>query len=252
MQHLTRACEPNRSIIARRTIAPYAAVAALLIAALLITSCAPVRVGMKPPRVPPPPPVTPPDTSYGVASWYGPKFHGNPTSSGEIYDMYKYTAAHKEFAFGTRLRVTFLKTNRSTVVVVNDRGPFIAGRDLDLSYAAAKDIGLTGPGTGRVKMQYLGRDVRYKKAVGYMAGDKGPFAIQLGSFAERSNARKLMRAVSNRMNYTNVYILSANVNGRKLYRVRVGMYKDRDTARRKAEPLAYEGYGVMVVTYENP
>ena len=91
-----------------------------------------------------------------TASWYGQKFHGRPTSSGERYDMHGLTAAHKTLVFGTKLRVTNPDTDRSVDVVVNDRGPFIPGRDLDLSYGAAKMIGLAEKGVGRVKVDYLG------------------------------------------------------------------------------------------------
>ena len=86
------------------------------------------------------------DKTYTVASWYGPKFHGRPTSSGEIFNMYAMTCAHKEYPFGTRLKVTNIENNRSAECVVNDRGPFVEGRDIDLSYAVAKEIGVIGPG----------------------------------------------------------------------------------------------------------
>ena len=86
---------------------------------------------------------------YVVASWYGEKFHGRPTSSGERYDMYGMTCAHKTLKFGTKLRVTNPDNNKSVKVTVNDRGPFIRGRDLDLSYGAARKIGLTDKGVGR-------------------------------------------------------------------------------------------------------
>jgi rare lipoprotein A len=75
---------------------------------------------------------------YGVASWYGEKFHGNPTASGEIYDMYQLTAAHKTLPLGTYVMVTNTENNRSVQVKVNDRGPFVKGRLIDLSYAAAR------------------------------------------------------------------------------------------------------------------
>jgi rare lipoprotein A len=92
---------------------------------------------------------------YVVASWYGKKFNGRPTASGEKFNMYAMTCAHKTFKFGTKLRVTNPDNNKSVVVIVNDRGPFIKGRTLDLSYGAAKKIGLIKKGVGRVKMEYL-------------------------------------------------------------------------------------------------
>ena len=104
-----------------------------------------------------------PGGDYVNASWYGPKFHGRPTASGERYDMYGMTCAHKTLKFGTKLRVTNPDNNKSVIVTVNDRGPFVRGRDLDLSYGAAREIGLTGKGVGRVKIEHVGRNMRYVK-----------------------------------------------------------------------------------------
>jgi rare lipoprotein A len=91
----------------------------------------------------------------GHASWYGPGFHGRLTANGERYNQYGMTAAHRTLPFGTRMRVTNLANGRSVVVRVNDRGPYIYGRELDLSKGAAQIIGLMGSGTGRVRMEVL-------------------------------------------------------------------------------------------------
>jgi rare lipoprotein A len=92
----------------------------------------------------------------GVASWYGPGYHGNRTSSGERYDMDELTAAHATYSFGTRVKVTLLSTGRSVVVRINDRFPNHKGRIIDLSRAAARRIGLIGEGTGRVRVEVVG------------------------------------------------------------------------------------------------
>src|SRR6185295_16723968 len=92
---------------------------------------------------------TPGHPQSGVASWYGPGFHGQPTSSGAIYDQHALTAAHQKLPLGTRARVTNLDNGKSVEVLVNDRGPFAKGRIIDLSYAAAREIGMVGPGTAR-------------------------------------------------------------------------------------------------------
>ncbi len=92
----------------------------------------------------------------GVASWYGPGYHGKRTSSGERFDQDELTAAHASWQFGTRVRVTFLRTGRSVVVRINDRFPNHKGRVIDLSRAAAREIGLIGPGTGRVRLEIVG------------------------------------------------------------------------------------------------
>lgn len=94
-------------------------------------------------------------TEVGVASWYGPGFHGRQTANGERYNMYELTAAHKILPFGTRLRVTHLGTGRSLVVRVNDRGPFVEGRIIDLSFTAARQLGIVGSGTARVRLEAL-------------------------------------------------------------------------------------------------
>lgn len=92
-----------------------------------------------------------------VTSYYAQKFHGRPTSSGEIFDMYKLTCAHKSLPFGTMLKVTNPDTGQSVVVKVNDRGPFIDGRDLDLSYAAAQKVGLVAVGVKTMNVEVLNR-----------------------------------------------------------------------------------------------
>lgn len=95
------------------------------------------------------------ESDYGIASWYGSELNGKRTASGERFDMYGMTCAHRSFAFGTRLRVTNPENNKSVIVTVNDRGPFVRGRDLDLSYGAAKKIGIIRQGVGRVKIERL-------------------------------------------------------------------------------------------------
>ncbi len=93
----------------------------------------------------------------GIASWYGPGFHGKRTANGEIYDMYAMTAAHKTLPFNTIVRVVDLDTGRSVVVRINDRGPFVPGRIIDLSYAAAKELGILEKGLARVGLKVLRR-----------------------------------------------------------------------------------------------
>src|SRR5712691_9791904 len=116
----------------------------------LLAGCAPMRT-----RPPAPPPVID-GIQLGVASWYGPGFHGNRTANGEIYDQYELTAAHRTLPLGTRVMVTNLSNGRAVEVRVNDRGPFVDGRAIDLSYAAARTIGMVGPGTVRVRIEVLG------------------------------------------------------------------------------------------------
>jgi rare lipoprotein A len=90
-----------------------------------------------------------------MASYYGKEFHGKKTASGETFDQWKLTCAHRDLAFGTRLRVTNLENNKTVVVRVNDRGPWVRGRIIDLSYAAAKKIGMIQKGVVKVKIEIL-------------------------------------------------------------------------------------------------
>ena len=129
-----------------------AALAALLAASLSAPACAHHYHYAFPPSEKPPAGLV----ETGVASWYGPGYHGKKTSSGERYDQDALTAAHASWAFGTRVRVTFLGTGRSVVVRINDRFPNHKGRVIDLSREAARQIGLIGPGTGRVRLEVLG------------------------------------------------------------------------------------------------
>ncbi len=207
----------------------------LLLAVLFISSCASIS----------PPGVHPPSVDYITASWYGLEFHGRQTSSGERFDMYAMTCAHKEFSFGTNLRVTNLVNNKSAVVTVNDRGPFISGRDLDLSYAAAREIGLIGPGVSRVKIEYLGRDMRYVKRVEFVPlATVGPFTIQIGAFQEESNALHLKQGLE--LKYKDVFMATAYINGKKFYKIRIGAFVDRDNAYSFAKNLAEEGYSTFI------
>jgi len=114
----------------------------------------------------------------GLASWYGGKFQGRLTSSGEVFDTNLFTAAHKTLPFGTLVRVTNLASGLSTVVRINDRGPFVEGRIIDLSRAAAEQIDMVGTGTARVSVEVLS-----------FTGDR--FAIQVGAFALERNAEKV-------------------------------------------------------------
>jgi rare lipoprotein A len=186
------------------------------------------------------------DKTYAVASWYGPKFHGRPTSSGEIFNMYAMTCAHKEYPFGTRLKVTNTENNRSAECIVNDRGPFVEDRDIDLSFAVAKEIGVTGPGIARVLLEPQGRDNSYIRPVKFrISGKTGPFAIQVGSFTENINAIRLKTGL--RLKYPNVYIQEAEVKGETYYRVRVGNYQDYKSALSAAEQLGQEGYPALLL-----
>lgn len=187
---------------------------------------------------------------YIVASWYGEPFHGRQTACGERYDMYGISAAHKTMKFGTKLRVTNPDNDKSVVVIVTDRGPFIKGRDLDLSYGAAKKIGHVEKGVGKVYIKHLGRDMRYAKRVSLagpgLKGDLTDLTVQVGSFSERANAARLKKGLD--FKYSNVRVTSTKLKGKKYYRVRVGKFDSRDSAYSIAEKLADEGYPAFITS----
>ncbi|MCR4734395.1 MAG: septal ring lytic transglycosylase RlpA family protein [Treponema sp.] len=153
-----------------------------------------------------------------IASYYADAFHGKMTSNGEYFDMNDYTCAHKELPFGTILKVTNLKNGLTVNVRVNDRGPFVAGREIDLSCAAAKALKMTGDGTAKVKLEIVKKVehtkqslVTAEKAKEKMAKIEGQntkkaeklWDIQLGAYSSRENANKLAQAIL-REGFTNV------------------------------------------------
>ena len=179
---------------------------------------------------------------YGVASWYGKKFHGNPTASGEIYDMYQLTAAHKTFPLGTYAMVTNVENNRSVEVKINDRGPFVKGRIIDLSYAAARSIDMVEKGTARVRVVVLKRKslIVRSESKGFGRG----FTVQVGAFSDKGNALKLTKALGKEIH--DVYISVFETPETRYYRVRVGHFDTREMAYSFAAKLANMGYSVMI------
>lgn len=127
----------------------------------------------------------------GIASWYGPTFHGKKTSNGEDYDMHAYTAAHKTFPMNTVVKVMSKTTKKAVVVRINDRGPFVEGRIIDLSFSAGKDIGIDLTGTAPVVLTVLGFDNTVSTV---SRGEKrivSRFMVQIGAFKNRENALRM-------------------------------------------------------------
>lgn len=172
----------------------------------------------------------------GMASWYGEDFHGKQTSNKEIYDMHAMTAAHKTLPFGTHVRVTNLNNGKSVVVRINDRGPFVKGRIIDLSYAAAQKLGMAETGVAPVVIKVLKRFSPKKSSQRY--------AIQVGSFAEKRNA-KILRAKLQR-NYDNVYIAEHKTPSQVLYRVRIRT-RSMKAAQKIVERLHKKGYSAHIL-----
>jgi rare lipoprotein A len=168
------------------------------ISVLLILGVATGCAHRKPPPTVPeitvrePEPAEPGKVEKGIASWYGKPFHGRRTASGEVYDMHQISAAHRTLAFGTVVRVTRRDTKASVEVRINDRGPFIKGRIIDLSFAAAKRIGLDIDGVAPVKVEVLDRRRRVKPEPpsAEPADPKHCWWVQIGAFGDEGNARR--------------------------------------------------------------
>ena len=180
-------------------------------------------------------------TEDGNASWYGNPFNGRRASNGEIYDMYKLTAAHRTLPFDTMVRVTNLNNGKSTTVRITDRGPFVEGRIIDLSLAAAREIESVGPGVVPVRLEVLG-DVDV--TAGY-------FTLQVGAFHDRGNADRLRDRLS--ASYSPIFIQQYDSPDGTFYRVRVGKISGEDSARDFGEQLRMkEGFAPLVVRLDEP
>ena len=158
----------------------------------------------------------------GLASWYGTKFHGQRASSGEKYNMYAMTAAHKTLPLPTYVEVTNLENGRKAVVKVNDRGPFHDGRIIDLSYAAATKLGVVATGTAPVEIRALGQQGETNAGVDddYIDED-GKLYVQIAAFNTEDNALKLIEDLREKK-FHSARIHVDNVKGKLLYRVRIG------------------------------
>lgn len=186
----------------------------------------------------------------GIASWYGRKFHGRKTSNGEIYDMYGLSAAHKTLPLGVYVKVTHLGNGRHIVVRINDRGPFVAGRIIDLSYGAAKKLGIVKSGTAQVELVALGyrADDKEHIASAPVSYDVGTFAIQVGAFSNSGNAYRL--AAEMRRRYGKAVVSTITVGGHPVYKVRVGEFSSLKRAEQEVQNFIAEGFnGSFVVAF---
>lgn len=189
----------------------------------------------------------------GLASWYGREFHGRKTSNGETYDMYGISAAHKTLPLGTYVRVRNLANGRTQDVRINDRGPFVRGRIIDLSYGAAKQLDIVGPGTAPVKITALGAPAAQPSAgqtpqytpLDYYSGN---FTFQVGAFTEKANAERLIQKLDQR--YKNVHMTTFYDGSRTFYRVRVGRSTDLEEAVSYEKLLEQSGFPETFIVAE--
>jgi len=167
----------------------------------------------------------------GVASWYGPRFHGRKTASGERYNMNDLTAAHPSLPFGTKLGVRNTRTGREVVVRVNDRGPFAKNRVIDLSFAAAREVGVVGPGTASVELYLVPA-----------AGAPPRYTVQVGAFSEPERAVVLQREVAR------LYPEAVVDSDGTWNRVQIGAFDHREEAESLRRELTVIGLTSVVVS----
>jgi rare lipoprotein A len=210
-------------------------------------------------------------TSEGIATYYDDKFEGQPTANGEIFSQNKLTAAHRTLAFGTVAKVTNLQNKKSVIVTINDRGPFVDSRLIDLSRSAATSLGFIEQGMARVRVdvlqagesdkstkneptemaksvkendnvhfpnEYYELDIKFAKPVG--------FAIQVGSFTELSNLMRMAQELR-RVYGKNLLVQVTDLNNRKVHRLMVGPFPDRDSAEKLQRSLNDDFAGCFVL-----
>lgn len=182
---------------------------------------------------PPPDKAPSADRMEGLASWYGRPFHGQKTANGETYNMNGLTAAHRNLPFDTRVRVTHLVTHKEVIVRINDRGPFVGGRIIDLSKEAARRLNMLGEGVARVRLEVVPTDA-------LPAEHSATYTVQVGFFQARINALRLVERL--KRNFENVSMRSVGAGG---YQVHVGSSETRieaDRLRRRLQREKLEGF----------
>jgi len=186
----------------------------------------------------------------GLGSWYGSDFHGRNTSSGEPYNMFSMTAAHKTLPLNCWVKVCNLANSRQVVLRVNDRGPFVDGRIIDLSLAGARALGMEGDGVVPVRVEALGFAANgggYRRPASFDAGD---FAIQIGSFRDPANARRLCERLSN---YGPTSICPFDRGSARFYRVRLATGQSLTAALVRQEEMRRQGFSdAFVVAADQP
>jgi len=236
-----------------------AALAAAMILVLFSFSCAKTTRA----RVPPPPRIG--TTQEGIASWYGVPYHGRFAANGEVYDMNDLTAAHREWPFDTIVRVFNLSNHRHVEVRITDRGPFVKGRIIDLSQAAAREIDMVGPGTAKVRLRVMRVSTQTPRAAAKDSTTTVPmeppspgakqappqgtakFAVQAAAFRDRSRAEELRARLE-------IKFGSAHISRKEgddiVWRVMAGAEATLDGATQLAEKIRLEFPGAFVVRLE--
>ena len=176
---------------------------------------------------------------------------GRKTASGERYDMYALTAAHKTLPLGTQVEVTNLNNGRKIRLRVNDRGPFVQGRIIDLSYKAAKELGVAGPGTAPVVVEAVGQPVSPGRSAPPPDFKMGPFTVQVGAFTVKANADRLAWRLSQRYSPARATVSEFDDGTRVFYRVRIFSMRTEEAAQDMADGMARDGFGLGFVVAQD-
>jgi rare lipoprotein A len=242
-----------------RSIRYYCAHLVIAQGLLLLFLCISFLAGCKGPKMLPPPPPPPSPTTYeidgkiyhpldaahgfvenGIASWYGDDFHGKKTANCETYNMYAMTAAHKTLPLGTVVEVHNLENDKKAVVRINDRGPYVNNRIIDLSYKVASDLGIVRNGTAKVQIVALGTDDMLLNKANSDMFFTGDFTIQTGAFSQKTNAEKMKQMLAPYVD--KVDITPIDKNGITFYRVRAGQFTSLKKAQCIEQQLVEKGF----------
>jgi rare lipoprotein A len=179
-------------------------------------------------------------TQIGLASWYGLEEHNRYAASGERFSKHAYTAAHKTLPMGTVVRVTNFENGRDVIVTINDRGPFVRGRIIDLSHAPAKSIDMIQKGVVKVKVEVV--STPSTRSSNYFDPE---YTVQVAAYRDKGNASTVKRRLD--IEYSDVRVESVKVKGDTYYRVRVGRYSSKRDAQKAASKLRKKGYTTRVI-----
>ncbi|HUU49679.1 MAG TPA: septal ring lytic transglycosylase RlpA family protein [Nitrospinota bacterium] len=180
----------------------------------------------------------------GIASWYGEDFHGRKTANGETYNMYSVSAAHKTLSFGTLVNVRDLENGKTLLVRINDRGPFIRGRIIDLSYGAAKKLDMVEKGIAKVRITVVKWESPKTKKRGISRAGLNNYTVQVGSFTKRENAIKLKNQLEK--SFRDVCIVVHDTNQYRFYRVRVGINLSKESALQLVKRFELDNFSPFV------
>ncbi|TXK51984.1 septal ring lytic transglycosylase RlpA family protein [Pontibacter qinzhouensis] len=179
----------------------------------------------------------------GTASWYGSKYHGRKTSSGERYNRFEMTAAHKKLPFGTKVKVTNLDNNKSVIVRINDRGPFVGNRIIDVSEAAARVLDIRGAGLGEVKVEILGKPGSALASLDDEEQEVNEelYTIEAGSFLQPQFAKAFSEKLKAFDKHLSIELSEEQFNGMTIHRIKAGRFENKQQAEAFNDLLAEEG-----------